>query len=163
MPNPSPPLPYEPYRAEVAPEWVDYNGHMNVAYYVLAFDRATDLLLDHLGIGEAYRRSSNHSIFALEAHVTYLHELRQDDAFTVGTRVIDADTKRLHLFHTMVADTIGEIAATLEAMALHVDLAGPRAAPLPEQAFARIEALLAAHRQLPEPPQLGHRITIRRS
>jgi acyl-CoA thioester hydrolase len=163
MPLPPPPLPYEPYRAAVPPDWVDYNGHMNVAYYVLAFDRATDRLLDHLGVGEAYRRATNCSIFALEAHVTYLRELRQGERFAVATRLIDADRKRLHLFHTMIREEDGEIAATLEAMALHVELAGPRAAALPDAVFAAIEALLAEHRLLPDPPQLGHRIAIRRS
>lgn len=155
-------LPYQPYRTAVAPEWVDYNGHMNVAYYVLAFDHATDRLLDYLGLGEAYRRSTNHSIFALEAHVTYLRELRQADPFAIGTRLIDADRKRLHLFHTMIKDGTEEPAATIEAMALHVDLAGPSAAPMPDHAFAKVEALLAEHRRLPDPPQLGHRIAIRR-
>jgi acyl-CoA thioester hydrolase len=158
MPSP----PYQPYRGTVAPEWVDYNGHMNVAYYVLAFDRATDRLLDYLGIGEAYRRSANHSIFALEAHVTYLHELRQAETFAIETRLIDADRKRLHLFHAMTEEKTGELAATLEAMALHVDLSGPSAAPMPDDAFAKVEALLAEHRCLPAPPQLGHRIAIRR-
>lgn len=155
-------LPLTPFRAAVAPEWIDYNGHMNVAYYVLAFDRATDRLLDYLGIGEAYRRTTNHSIFALEAHVTYERELRASDPFTIGSRLIDADRKRLHLFHTMTKGDAGELAATIEVMALHVDLAGPRSAPIPAEAFAKIEALLAAHRQLPVPPQLGRKIGIRR-
>lgn len=154
--------PYPPYRAAVAREWVDYNGHMNVAYYVLAFDRATDLLLDYLGLGEAYRRATNRSIFALEAHVTYERELREAEAFAVETRLIDADRKRLHMFHTMTKDDGGELAATIEVMALHVDLAGPRSMPLPDEAWAKIEALLAAHRQLPAPPQLGRKIGIRR-
>ncbi len=162
MPLPPPLLPYEPYRAAVVPDWVDYNGHMNVAYYVLAFDRATDRLLDHLGIGETYRRATNCSFFALEAHVTYLRELRQGEGFAIGTRLIDADRKRVHLFHTMIKDDGGETAATLEAMALHVELAGPRAAALPDDVFTAIETLLAEHRLLPDPPQLGHRIAIRR-
>src|SRR5215469_14576417 len=88
-----PVMPYPPYRAAVAPEWIDYNGHMNVAYYVLAFDRATDLLLDHLGLGEAYRRATNRSLFVLEAHVTYARELRAGDRFEIETRLIDADRK----------------------------------------------------------------------
>jgi acyl-CoA thioester hydrolase len=155
-------MPYQPYRAAVAREWIDYNGHMNVAYYVLAFDRATDLLLDYLGVGEAYRRATNRSIFALEAHVTYEHELREGEVFVVETRLVDADRKRLHLFHAMTKDDSGELAATIEVMALHVDLAGPRSAPLPDEAWAKIETLLAAHRQLPAPPQLGRKIGIRR-
>jgi acyl-CoA thioester hydrolase len=154
--------PDETYRAEVAPEWIDYNGHMNVAYYVLAFDRAADLLFARIGIDEAYRRSTNHSFFALEAHVTYERELHAGEAFTIVSRAIDADAKRLHLFHTMSKAATAEVAATMEVMCLHVDLAGPRAAPMPYAIFAGIEARLAASRLLPVPPQLGHKIGIRR-
>lgn len=157
-----PSMPYPPYRARVAPEWIDYNGHMNVAYYVLAFDRATDLLFDYLTLGEAYRRATNRSIFALEAHVTYERELKEGEAFAVETRLIGADRKRLHLFHTMTKGESAEIASTMEVMGLHVDLAGPRAVPIPDAAYAKIEALLAAHRRLPAPPQLGRKIGIRR-
>lgn len=155
-------LPYPLYRATVAPEWIDYNGHMNVAYYVLAFDRATDRLFDYLEIGEAYRRATHHSVFALEAHVTYERELRQDDEFVIATRLIDADSKRLHLFHAMTRVKDNELSATIEVMGLHVDMAGPKSAPLPEVAYAKVEALLAEHRLLPPPPQLGRQIGIRR-
>ena len=155
-------LPYQPYRGAVPPDWIDYNGHMNVAYYVLAFDRATDRLLDHLGLGEAYRRATNCSIFALEAHICYLGELRQGDEFAIETRLIDADRKRLHLFHAMTKTGAEGPAATLEAMALHVDLAGPKSAPIGDDAFAIIEALLREQRRMPAPPQLGHKIGIRR-
>lgn len=157
-----PPTPYPAYRDAVAPEWVDYNGHMNVAYYVLAFDRATDHLFDYLGIGEAYRRATNHSLFALEAHVTYQSELRQGEAFEIETQLIDADRKRLHLFHTMIKTATRERAATIEVMALHVDLAGPSSVPFPDAALTKIEMLLTAHRQLPTPPELGRKIGIRR-
>jgi acyl-CoA thioester hydrolase len=154
--------PYLPYRATVPREWIDYNGHMNVACYVLAFDQATDLLFDYLALGEAYRRATNCSIFALEAHVTYERELREGEVFAVETRLIDADRKRLHMFHAMTKSDSAELAATMEVMALHVDLAGPRSAPIPDEAWAKIEALLAAHGQLPAPPQLGRKIGIRR-
>jgi acyl-CoA thioester hydrolase len=159
---PMPSLPYEPYRAAVAPEWIDYNGHMNVAYYVLAFDRATDRLFDYLGIGESYRRATNHSIFALEAHVTYERELRAGDAFEIATLLIDADRKRLHLFHAMSRPENAELVATIEVMGLHVDMNGPRSAPLPDDVHAKVEALLAEHRRLPQPPHLGRKIGIRR-
>src|SRR5581483_7236170 len=109
-----PSLPYEPYRDAVAAEWIDYNGHMNVAYYVLAFDRATDRLFDYLDIGETYRRATHHSIFALEAHVTYERELRQGEEFAITSRLIDADRKRLHLFHAMTRAQDNELSATME-------------------------------------------------
>jgi acyl-CoA thioester hydrolase len=128
----------------------------------LVFDRATDRLFDHLGIGAAYRHASNHSMFALEAHVTYERELREGARFVVDTRLVDIDQKRLHIFHELYRQDDGALAATAEFLALHVNLSGPRAAPLPQVSLAKAEALLAENRKLPAPPQLGRRIGIRR-
>src|SRR5579862_5947103 len=150
------------YHGEVQPQWIDYNGHMNVAYYVLAFDHATDRFFDALGVGETYRRTTNHSLFALEAHVTYERELKEGEAFAIECRLIDADRKRLHMFHRMTKSKTGETAATMEVMGLHVDLAGPRSIPMSDELFAQIEAWLAADQKLPPPPQLGRKIGIRR-
>src|SRR5689334_23702602 len=86
---------------EVLPEWVDYNGHMNVAWYVLAFDHATDALLDWLGLGRAYAESENRSVFVLETHVTYEREVTAGDTLRFRTRLIDHDARRLHVFHEM--------------------------------------------------------------
>jgi acyl-CoA thioester hydrolase len=150
------------FRGKVEPAWIDYNGHMNVGYYVVAFDKGTDGLLDHLGLGEAYRRATNRSIYVLEVHVTYERELKLGEPFIIDTQLIDADEKRFHFFHRMHHAEQGFLAATNELLALHVDLGGPRAAALPPDAVARLEPLLAAHRRLPAPPQLGRRIGIKR-
>lgn len=154
--------PLAAFQTAVHRDWIDYNGHMNVAYYVLVFDKATDALLDRLGLGETYRKSSGHSIYVLETHVTYEHELRADEPLAITTQLIDADQKRLHFFHRMTHAKAGYLAATTEILALHVDLAGPRAAPMPEAARALIDETLADHRRLPRPPQLGRRIAITR-
>jgi acyl-CoA thioester hydrolase len=150
------------FRGRVEPHWIDYNGHMNVGYYVVAFDKGTDGLLDYLGLGEAYRRATNHSMYVLEAHVTYERELKLAEPFTIETQLIAADEKRFHFFHRMHQANEGFLAATNELLALHVDLAGPRAAALPPDALARLAPVLAAHRHLPAPPQLGRTIAIRR-
>jgi acyl-CoA thioester hydrolase len=155
-------MPLAPYRTTVQPGWIDYNGHMNVAYYVLAFDKATDGLIDRLGLGEAYRRASDCSIYVLEAHITYERELRRGEELAIATQLIDADQKRLHFFHRMTHAEAGYLAATTEILALHVDLAGPRSTPMPNRALAEIAALLAEHRSLPPPPQLGRRIGLGR-
>ena len=159
------PPPLRPFETEVQPGWIDYNGHMNVAFYVLAFDKATDGLLDHLGLGEAYRRATNRSVYVLEAHVTYEREMKLGERLAIDTQLIDADAKRLHFFHRMSHAEAGYLAATNELLALHVDLAGPKAkaAPMPRPALAALERLLAAHRLLPPPPQLGRRIAIKRA
>jgi acyl-CoA thioester hydrolase len=156
------PPPLRPFTITVQPDWIDYNGHMNVAFYVLAFDKATDGLLDHLGLGETYRRTTNCSIYVLEAHVTYDREVKLGDLLAIDTQLIDADQKRLHFFHRMTHAQAGYLAATNELLALHVDLAGPRSAPMPAAALAALEELGAAHRRLPAPPQLGRRISLKR-
>src|SRR5690606_30721500 len=86
----------------VRPEWIDYNGHMNVGYYVLAFDHATDALLDHVGLGADYRQKTGGSAFVVEAHVTYQQEVTEGTPLAFKTLVLGTDPKRIHLFHTML-------------------------------------------------------------
>ena len=88
-------------RLSVSPDWNDYNGHMNVGFYGVAFDKATDALLDLLGLGEAYRHASDASMFIVEAHMTYDREVSVGDPLRFETQVLDADEKRLHMFHAM--------------------------------------------------------------
>jgi len=156
---PAEPLPS--YRCRVLPEWIDYNGHMNLAYYLVAFDKATDALFDRLGIGLAYVRATKHSLYALEGHVTYARELREGDPISIATQLVDADEKRLHFFHSMRHAEEDYLAATIEFMAVHVDMRVPRAVPFPAEAAARIGAMLGEHRLLPRPPQLGRSVGLR--
>jgi acyl-CoA thioester hydrolase len=157
-----PAQPLDVYRAPVEAAWIDYNGHMNVAYYMLMFDRATDALFDRLGLGGAYRQRTNHTLFVLEAHITYEREVKEGDMLRIATQLIDADAKRLHLFHTMYHEAAGYRAATNELLALHVDLAGPAARNFAAAERAAIDATLDEHRRLERPTRLGHVIGIRR-
>ncbi len=150
------------HRETVLPEWTDYNGHMNMAYYMLAFDHATDWLFDFLDIGAGYLKRTNHSLFTLEAHITYERELKAGDPLRVTTQLLDRDTKRLHYCHLMYHAEEGYLAATNELICIHVDLAKRRSAPFPRDALARIERLFAVHRELPQPTWLGRVIGIRR-
>ena len=99
--------------ATVLPEWIDYNGHLNVAYYVLAFDHSTDALLDYMGFDAAYRQASNCSTFALEAHVSWLRELSEGEPMRFTQHLLDFDHKRFHHFHSMYHGTEGCLAATV--------------------------------------------------
>lgn len=143
------------HRETVLPAWIDYNGHMNVAYYVLVFDHASDALARWLGIDEGYTRRTNRSIFVVEAHVTYAREVLENDPLRIETLVLGADAKRLHLCHRMFHDREGYLAATNELMLLHVDLGARRSAPLPSDVAARLETLRAAHAEVPRPPGLS--------
>lgn len=155
--------PIDSHRETVRPEWIDYNGHMNVAYFVLAFDHATDTLFDMLGLGVAYREATEHSTFSLQIQVTYLRELHLDAPIRVTTQLIDHDPKRLHYFHQMYHAQVGYRAATCECLSIHVDLAARRSAPLPSDIQARLAMLMAAHKDLPRPAEVGRVIAIRRA
>lgn len=157
-----PAQPLDVYRAPVDAAWIDYNGHMNVAYYMLMFDRATDVLFDRLGLGAAYRQRTNHTLFVLEAHITYEREVKEGDMLRIATQLIDADAKRLHLFHTMYHEAEGYRAATNELLTLHVDLAGPTARSFAAAERAAVDAMLDEHRRLGRPARLGRVIGIRR-
>ncbi len=106
----------------VKEEWIDYNGHMNVAFYVLVFDHGTDEILEQIGLGEDYRKKENKSVFVVESHITYEQEVKKGDALIVKSRLLSHDLKRLHIFHEMYCAETGEKCATNEIMALHVDM-----------------------------------------
>jgi len=151
------------HRGLIRPEWIDYNGHMNVAFYVLVFDHGTDAFLDYLGMDQGYRSDTGFTTYVLETHVTYHRELREGDPFQLKTQLLDFDAKRLHYFQSMYHAEAGFLAAATEIMLMHIDSRGPRAAPMPAAVLARLEAVMAAHRALPRPPQVGRVIGIRRA
>ncbi len=146
----------------VIEDWIDYNGHLNMAFYNVLFDHGVDHVYDHLGIGEAYTRSGAGSCFTLEVHVHYLNELALGDEVEVHFRLLDFDHKRLHFFEELYHRKEGYLAATSEQLAMHVDMQSRRSAPFPDAAQAAIEALHAAHGGLAVPAQVGHRIGITR-
>ena len=150
------------HREKVRKEWIDYNGHMNVAYYLVIFDHATDVLLDLVGLGERYSEGSNAGTFAMEAHVTYQRELLLDSPVVVETQLLDFDHKRIHYFHRMLHEQEGYCAATLEQLSIHVDHGTRRSAPLPDAALRTLEELRTAHAALEAPAEMGSRIGIRR-
>ena len=146
----------------VEESWIDYNGHMNVAFYSLAFDRALDHVYDTLGIGIEYTHAGLGSCFAAEVHLNYLSEVVLDDPLRVTFQLLDCDAKRLHFFEEMYHAETGELAATSEQLALHVDMSTRRSAPFPDDAQARIAELWAVHEQMERPEQVGRVIGIRR-
>lgn len=146
----------------VEPAWIDYNGHMNMAFYNLAFDRALDHVYDQLGIGAEYVRTGGGSCFTAEIHVNYLQELLLDDPIRVTFQLLDWDAKRLHFFEAMYHAEHGYLAATSEQLALHVDMTSRRTAPFPEAVQARLTRLMQDHARLGRPAQVGRVIGIGR-
>ncbi|MFA5119861.1 thioesterase family protein [Zavarzinia sp.] len=149
-------------QAVVRPEWIDYNGHMNVGYYTLAFDQALDRAFDRFDCGKAYVERTNHSFFVLQTNVRYLQEVTQGDPLAFSFLLIDRDPKRLHYFMEMRHGESGFLAATSEQVALHVDLDRRRSAPMPEAHQALFAEMLAAHALLPRPEGLGQSIGLKR-
>lgn len=144
------------------PAWVDYNGHMSEAYYVLAFGYATDGLMAAVGIDEAYRQASAASLYTLESHIHYLDEVAGGTALTVTTQLLEADGKRLRYFQRLWAAGKAAPVATSELLGLHVAGRPPRSAPFPPAIQAKVEALKAAHTTLAWPAVAGQGIALKR-
>ena len=135
---------------------------MNVAYYVLVFDHATDELFDYIGLDEAYRKGKGYTTFTLEAQVTYQREVLEGDPLRITTQLLDHDHKRAHYFHRMYHAEEGWLAATNELLSLHIDTGKRRSAPFPDDILARWEEIHTAHAQLPRPSEAGRGMGIRR-
>lgn len=146
------------FHTTVKPEWIDCNGHMNVAYYVLAFDQAADVFYRSFGVDESYLRDHGGSTFTVEMNVSYRRELRLGEPLRISTQLIGCDAKRLHYYNRMVHAEEGWLAATSECLALHVSLATRRVAPFPDALRARLEQLRVVHAAHPLPDNLGRRI-----
>lgn len=144
----------------VHPDWIDYNGHMNLAYYMLAFDHATDAFFDFLGLGVNYMKARAGSTFTLEAHITYDRELMLDAPLRVETQLLAHDSRRLHYMHFMYHAEEGYLASTNELISLHVSMETRRSAAMPDDVQARLGAVAAAHAALPRPEQAGRVISI---
>jgi acyl-CoA thioester hydrolase len=150
--------PFDRYRDVVRPEWIDHNGHMNMGYYLVVFDFATDEFFRWVGLDEAHRRARKITTFCLEAHVTYHREVHSGDPLRFTTLLLGHDAKRLHYIHAMYHARAGYLAATNELMSLHVDLATRRGAPMAPEVGARLAAIQAAHDTIARPPQAGRGI-----
>jgi acyl-CoA thioester hydrolase len=148
------------YTDTVRPEWIDSNGHMNLAYYVVVFDLGTDRLYNALDIGNAYREATGNSCFTAETHTLYEREVKVGEPLRVATTLLGADAKRLHYFHEMFHAVEGHRVAAQQLLALHIDMRIRRVAPFPPDRLAAINAALHAHGGWPLPPGVGRRIEL---
>ena len=128
-------------------------------YYVI-FDKMLDQLFIPWGLGPDYIKQRNLSTMTLEAHVCYVREILQSDPIRMTLQVLDVDAKRIHSYCELVHETEGWVAATAEAMHIHVDMSTRRSAPWPADILANLETARAAHAHLPVPERAGRRIGI---
>ena len=148
------------YEGVVEPAWIDVNNHMNVAYYVLAFDHAVDCLWERFGLNEDFVREHASSTFAVESHVTWQRELVADAPFVITTEVLAYDAKRIHQFMRMYHADEGYLAATSEWMNLHVDLDVRRVAPWPADVYERIARFADGQGVIDLPGEAGRRMLV---
>ena len=139
----------------VRPEWIDNNRHMNMGYYLVVFDLATDAWMQRIGLDETHRAAQAVTTFCLEAHVTYHQEVREGDPLRFTTRLLGWDAKRIHYCHEMYHATEGYLSATNELMSLHVSESTRRSAPMASEILERLGRIQAAHDALPRPSQVG--------
>ncbi|WP_176516193.1 MULTISPECIES: thioesterase family protein [Pseudomonas] len=143
------------YRTPVQEDWVDYNGHLRDAFYLLIFSYATDALMERIGLDADSRGQSGNSLFTLEAHINYLHEVKLGTEVWVQTQIVGFDRKRLHVYHSLHRAGFDEALAASEQMLLHVDLAGPKSSPFAERSVELLQGLLAEQQDLPAPAFTG--------
>ena len=144
----------------VEPQWIDYNGHLNMAYYNVLFDRAVDEAFALLGVGPDYIQRERHSTFTAEVHVRYLRELHVGHPVRVTLQLLGHDAKRLHFFEQLFHATEGWVSATSENMVLHVNMDVKKTAPFRPAVMQRLALMQAAHGKLPRPEAAGRSIAM---
>jgi acyl-CoA thioester hydrolase len=156
-----PATPFRSRTRKVEPEWIDYNGHMNMAYYNVLFDRCADDAFEALGMGPDYVSTRKLSAYTAEIHVCYLREIHEGDRTVCSFQIFDHDEKRLHVYKELRHEN-GWLSATSETLYLHIDMSGPNVAPFPDDIMANVEKMAREHAPLGRPERAGRSIGIRR-
>ena len=148
---------------EVQSEWIDYNGHMNMGYYLVAFDHvATDQFYDSMNIGVDHKTALGKTTFTLGANIDFIKEVHEGNPLRITSQLVDYDHKRLHYLHSMYHATEGFLAATNECLGMYIDLETRRSTSFSEAQMARFEQELDRGRQVPVPEAFGRKLGIRR-
>jgi acyl-CoA thioester hydrolase len=137
------------HRETVRPDWIDYNGHMNVAFYLMAADHAMDAFGEHLGVGKSYMEATNKSTFALDTRIIFVRELVVNAPLRVTAQLVAYDAKRIHVCLALMHDGEGWLSALSEWVLVHVDLGLRRSEAMPDTTLSMLEDIMAAHKDLP--------------
>jgi acyl-CoA thioester hydrolase len=148
--------PFSQATAIVQPGWIDFNGHMNVGYYHVAFDLAAEPFFEWLGLTPNFRAEHASSTFALQSQLHFLREVKEGDRLRFESRLLDADRKRVRYYQEMFHAEEGYLAATYESLSVHMDMSKRLSAPMPDPLYERMQEVLAAHGGLSRPWQIGH-------
>ena len=148
--------PFNEFSTSIQPDWIDDNGHMNVAFYHLVFDLAARPFFNWLGFTEENRKAHNISTFALETHLSYLSEVKVDAGVRVESRLLDTNGKRFHFYQEMYKTESNTLAASHESLGTVVDMQQRKSTTMPEVISKRLEEIKTAHSHLPRTWQMGH-------
>ena len=155
--------PYKTRNQKVLSEWIDYNGHMNVAYYTLAFDKALDFFFeDVLGIGPSFVEKNKEGPFALKASYNYFSELLEEEIFFVDISILDFDSKRVHLFGEMRKDQSLELSAIFETVLMNMDLSARTVKQYPDRVLELFSIFKSSLVVDNIPIEIGKRITLKK-
>ena len=155
-----------PFRTKnqfVLGEWIDYNGHMNVAYYTLAFDKALDFFFeDVLNIGPSFVEKNKEGPFALKASYNYFSELLESESFFVDISILDFDSKRVHVFGEMRKDKSLELSAVFETVLMNMDLSARKVKQYPDRVLKLFELFKSSLDKDKIPLEIGKKITLKK-
>ena len=155
--------PFRTKNQTVLAEWIDYNGHMNVAYYTLAFDKALDFFFeDVLDIGPSFVEKNKEGPFALKASYNYFSELLEAECFFVDISILDFDTKRVHVFGEMRKDTSLELSAVFETVLMNMDLSARKVKQYPDRVIKLFKLYKSSLDKDKIPLEIGNKITLKK-
>jgi acyl-CoA thioester hydrolase len=147
----------------VSPDWVDYNGHMNDAAYALVFSRAGDLWMERIGLSAEVRQATGYTVYTLQIMLHYFREAKSGAALRVCCQLLEYDAKRARLWMEMRSPPDDFVIAATEQLYLSVRQAETsRSAPWREESHSLLQEMMQAHGALPQPPQAGRGISLKR-
>ena len=131
---------------KITKDWVDYNNHLNMAYYVLIFDKAWEVMLEKFQMGETSAKKTNKSTMVVETHTTYNNEVKENEDVDVFLTYFDHDKKRLHYKLEMIEKSTQKLSATIEMISLYVDLKERRVAEFEKDKLKLMDSFISTNK-----------------
>jgi len=133
---------------KIIKEWTDYNGHMNLSYYILVFDMGAEVILSKLKMGEHSAKTEKKSTMVVETHTTYNHEVKEGDLVDIFLSHFDYDNKRLHYKLEMYNKAKNMLSATTEVLSLYIDLNVRKVTNFEEEKKVIMDELINKHKSI---------------
>jgi acyl-CoA thioester hydrolase len=150
------------FKSPVLADWIDYNGHMNDAYYVIAFSKAIDAFMLLIGIDEKFRLENHSSIYTLQSMVHYIREVVEREPIVIKGQLLESNGKKIRLFMTMYHEESNVELATLETLLLHVNTQLHKSMNFLPAIQSVIDSMQVSHNTLPNPALAGNAIRLQR-